>query len=67
MDVIDQENTLIFKKLTPKVGREASMYNYMYLCQMKKAILYSYKTLYTGSCPLQHCEVKVYYWTVYDI
>lgn len=34
MDVIDQENTLIFKKLTKKVGCEASMYNYMYLCQM---------------------------------
>lgn len=28
MDVIDQENTLIFKKLTQKVGYEASMYNY---------------------------------------
>lgn len=67
MDVIDQENTLIFKKLTQKVGCEASMYNYMYLCQMKKAILYSYKTLYAGSCPLQHCEVKVKCWTVYDI
>lgn len=31
MDVIDQENTLIFKKLTPKVGCEASMYNYIYV------------------------------------
>lgn len=31
MDVIDQENTLIFKKLTQKVGCEASMYNYIHV------------------------------------
>lgn len=55
MDVIDKESTFISKKLIQKEGCEASIHQ---LFVMKKAI-YSYKALYTGSCSLQNCKVKV--------